>query len=50
MKDTYLNIKVSADLKERFAKKCNDNLQSQSEVVRALMEKYIKDGMGIFKK
>lgn len=49
MKEVGLSIKLSESLRDEFSKKCEENMQSQSSVIRRLIEQYIKDGMKIFK-
>lgn len=50
MKNVYLNIRISEELKKEFDEKCRDNMQVASEVVRRLMEEYLKRGMDLFQK
>lgn len=49
MKEVMLSIKLPSELRESFKEKCDNNLQSQSEVLRKLMQEYILQGMNIFK-
>lgn len=38
-KESFIKFRIDADLKERFQKKCQENAQNSSE----LMRRYIKD-------
>lgn len=42
MKKESITIRISKKLKDEFYKRCEENLQTPSIVVRSLIENYIK--------
>lgn len=50
MKHLNIQIRISEEMKNQFYKKCEDNGNVPSAVLRKFISEYIKDGNNVFKK